>query len=515
MSTTGTTASAVITARMLVPVTELTAHPGNVRINLNLTPGYVASLAEGILVPLRITPRDDGGYWVIDGARRLAGAIEAGLTEVPCDVVPDRAGDLAGQYLDMVTTSEQRTSLRPAEVAAALFAAHEAGAPRARLRRATGLGAADVTSALTAARLSERSRALAESAEAELTLRELAVLAEFDDDEAAVARLTRAVRDRRFDHEAELIRGERTGTAERARLREELAAAGYQVSDRMPDGAMWLSHLCHDGSQLTEQAHATCPGRGAAFPYPTMAVANHFCADPLANGHVSQLRPLPPAGNGPADPGSGSAGAGDGETGARERELRARRLVLAGNRAWDAAGTVRHRWLLSLLTRQAAPPPVLRWITGQLLAMPAPLSTELPQARSRDELFREVTGASPQQLSEACQNAKPARLALLQFAVIAVAYEYAITHGDAGRSTWREDRYTTRPREQAGRYLAFLGSLGYPLSGIEQAVADGIAWTGDEPAGTEPGGDTADVLRGGDGEATGLVAGGIGALGAT
>jgi ParB family transcriptional regulator, chromosome partitioning protein len=503
MSPTGTTATATMPARVMVPVTELTPHPGNVRTDLNLTPGYVASLADGLLVPLRVTPRDEGGYWVIDGARRLAGAVKAGLREVPCDVVPDRAGDLAGQYLDMVTTSEQRTPLRPAEIAAALFAAHEAGAPKTRLRKATGLAAADVADALTAGRLSEQSRTLAGAADADLTLHELAVLAEFDDDPAAVARLTRAVGTRSLEHEAELIRGERTGTAERARLREELTAAGYQVTDRLPERAMWLCHLYHDGTPLTEQAHATCPGRGAVLPYPTMAVANHYCADPLASGHTSPLRPMPGAGRSVTGTASEAAVAGDDGTAAREQELRARRLVIAGNRAWEAAATVRHRWLLSSLTRQVAPPQVLPFVTGQLLAMPAPLAAELPQARFRDELFREVTGSSPQQLSEACQAAKPGRLALLQFAVVAVAYEQAITHGDAGRSTWREDRFAARPREQAGRYLAFLSSLGYPLSGIEQAVAGGIAWTGDEP---EP----AAVLSG-DGQGTVLVAGGTAA----
>jgi hypothetical protein len=62
MSQTGTTATATIPARVLVPVTELTPHPGNVRTDPNLTPGYVASLADGLLVPLRVTPRDEGGW---------------------------------------------------------------------------------------------------------------------------------------------------------------------------------------------------------------------------------------------------------------------------------------------------------------------------------------------------------------------------------------------------------------------------------------------------------------------
>ena len=59
--------------------------------------------------------------------------------------------------------------------------------------------------------------------------------------------------------------------------------------------------------------------------------------------------------------------------------------------------------------------------------------------------------------------------------------------GDAARrSTWRPGRYSPCPRDDAGRYLAFLASLGYQLSAIEQAVADGAAYTGDTPARRSP-----------------------------
>src|SRR6266702_1189907 len=59
--------------RPAIAVSLLTAHPGNVRRDLDLSPGFVASITEnGVLVPLRITVGADGGYRVIDGHRRLA-----------------------------------------------------------------------------------------------------------------------------------------------------------------------------------------------------------------------------------------------------------------------------------------------------------------------------------------------------------------------------------------------------------------------------------------------------------
>ena len=65
---------------------------------------------------------------------------------------------------------------------------------------------------------------------------------------------------------------------------------------------------------------------------------------------------------------------------------------------------------------------------------------------------------------------------------VVTAFEQAMTEGE-GRNTWRLDRYSPCPRNEAGRYLAFLGTLGYQLSDIERAVAGGEPYTGDTPPG--------------------------------
>ena len=85
-------------ARLMIAVTELAAHPGNVREDLELTPEFCASIASaGVRVPLLITLTGDGAYRVIEGHRRLAAAVRAGRAEVPCDLDPGRAGDEAGR----------------------------------------------------------------------------------------------------------------------------------------------------------------------------------------------------------------------------------------------------------------------------------------------------------------------------------------------------------------------------------------------------------------------------------
>jgi hypothetical protein len=53
-----------VAARPVIAVALLTAHPGNVRRDLDLNPGFVASIeANGVLVPLRITPAAGGYRW--------------------------------------------------------------------------------------------------------------------------------------------------------------------------------------------------------------------------------------------------------------------------------------------------------------------------------------------------------------------------------------------------------------------------------------------------------------------
>ena len=65
--------------RAMIAVSQLAAHPGNVRADLDLNEEFVNSIAvNGVLVALRITP-DGDGFRIIDGGRRLAAALKAGI----------------------------------------------------------------------------------------------------------------------------------------------------------------------------------------------------------------------------------------------------------------------------------------------------------------------------------------------------------------------------------------------------------------------------------------------------
>ena len=469
-------ATVVIAPQPVIPVSLLTAHPGNVRRDLDLSPGFVASIAaNGVLVPLRITPGADGTFRVIDGHRRLAAALETGLAEIPADLAESRAGDEPGQFLDMWNAHRHRKALTPLEEADALFAARDAGAPKARIRTATGLKPQQVNAALAAARLTDGTRATVAATGCELTLDDLAIVAEFDGDQDAVGKLLDTARwGGSLEHMAERLRQQRAEHAEHERLCRELEDAGYTISAALPAGGQLLVGLRHDGEDLTPESHTGCPGRGVLFRSWDPTTPVHYCVSPVAHGHALRH----------ADHGavSGAAGAADTPGPAGEpsdsRPDAARRLVIQGNRAWKAAAQVRHRWLASsLFPRRSVPREAAAFVARQLLAMPDPLRSGLAGAHHRG-LFTEITGQSADKWDEACDSAAAARLPLLMLAPIVTAYEQAMTEGE-GKNTWRTDRYSPCPRQAAGRYLTFLASLGYQLSDIEQAVASGNAYVGE------------------------------------
>ena len=468
-------------ARLMIPVAQLAAHPGNVRADLDLTPEFCASVADaGVRVSLLITRTPDGGYRVIEGHRRLAAALKAGLAEVPCELDLARADDEAGQYLDMLLANGDgyRRNFTPIEEAAALFAAYEAGATRTRLRNSTGRKAEEIKKTLQAGSLTTATREAAGQLASQLTLNQLALLAEFQDDPDALQQVMTSIRHgSEGEYTAQRIRQDRADAAEHEQLRTHLEAAGFTVTDSLPDGAAHLAGLLHDQTDLTPDTHADCPGRGVYFVSWDRLHPVHYCASPAEHGHTLRdllgqssgaagtgaaapdAQPDPPA-DGPADP--------------------ARKLVIEGNKAWKAAAEVRKRWLTSeLFARRTAPREAAPFITRQLLSMPDPVRSGLAVAPGR-LLFSEITGHYAERWLETCDTAPAGRLPLLMLGPIVTAYEQAMTEGE-GKNTWRTDRYSPCPRREAGTYLAFLASIGHQLSPIEVALVNDTPYTGDTP----------------------------------
>lgn len=474
-----------------IPITALEEHPGNVRADLTVSAEFVASIkTEGIRVPLLVTTAETPDtFRIIDGHKRLAGARKAGLDQVPYTLDAARAEDPAGQYLDMLITSRHKTPLSAIEEAAALFAAHEAGASKARLAKAYGKRA-DVTAALKAAELPPSTRATVMKAAYAWTLDELAALHEFADDQEATARLITAAEDHSFSYQVERERIERTERQRRDEIRAGLIAHGVRVHDTQPPGALPLHRLRNsDGDVLNQHNHQGCAGQSAylvdqwsSAPRPIF-----LCDDPARHGHVDAYDT--PEGHAMQE---------------RYAALRAtgtakRRLVIQGNKDARAAETNRRNWLAALLARTSLDRDhldvILRWTAEAYLTMPMPVRKGANNGQVR-ELRSELLGLTdePQAWNAHTAKANRCRLALLTLAPLAASFEKAFTV-----DTWRVDigPFTVADRTDARYWLAFCESLGHTLSPVERAILSDETYTpegitkADSGTPTEPADNTA------------------------
>ncbi|MBX6358262.1 MAG: hypothetical protein IRZ05_20730 [Micromonosporaceae bacterium] len=459
-----------------IPLELLDHHPGNVRADYALTEAFCRSLAAEQQVPVHVVPipddhprregQDGYRFWVTKGNRRLAAARRERLPDLLCLVDLAKAGDRAGQFIDMVVENDDefRRGLTAFEQAAALFAAHEAGAGRTRIRRLTGRTREQVAGAITAGGLSAATRRAAQRMNHDWTLEELALLAEFDGDEQALAEIHRRVGwGHTVRYAVEHIRTERAEAAERARVRAELEQAGIRVTDTVPAGALTLTRLADAVDGFDPGTHATCEGHGVFLRTWGTATPVAYCTRPGSHGYTPPETPLSAA-----DAPAASARAGEPE----------RALVIEGNRAWKASASVRQEWVAALLARAGAPKPVLAWVARQLVEMPAPLRDKLTGARHTAlwaKLARAIDAASTTMV-------RPNRLPLLALAPIAVAYEHQMTVPDSSRYIWRHDRTGAVSRADARAYLSLLVELGYHPAPIEQAIIDDRPYRGDAPA---------------------------------
>lgn len=459
-------------AAQMIAVEALTEHPGNVREDATPDAEMIASVkAEGIRLPLLITTTGQAGvYRIIDGHKRFNAARRIGLAQVPYTFDVARAADEAGQYLDMLITSRHKTPLTAFEESAALFAASQAGASKARLAKAYGKRD-QVSAALTAAALPQQTKAAAIECGYEWTLTELAALHEFADDPAATARLIEAASDDGFGYQVERETLERAEQAQRKEIRAELTAAGVRVLDEQPETARRLHRLrTGDGADLDEQEHATCPGHVAIFERYGDPRVGYFCEDPAAHGHVDRW----------AASGAHPSGTAAGSAPTKAQASAHRRLVIRGNKDHKAAEINRRKWLTELLARTSLSREdadlITRFSAETYLTMPDPLRKFAAdyQARTRQAEFLGLSSGDAEACSGAVTTAGQRRLILLTFAPVATAYEKALTN-----DMWRTDTdsYTQAGRKDARRWLECCKALGHTLAPIERAIVASETYT--------------------------------------
>ncbi|RKS80646.1 ParB family chromosome partitioning protein [Motilibacter peucedani] len=498
----------------------------NVRTQVRLDKEFVASVkAQGVLVPIVAVRTTEGALRVRYGHRRTLAAIETGRETVPVIVAADESTDDAGQIDRLVgqyAENEHRTGLTVAEKVGVVEQLSAFGVSHAQISKRLGIKRDTVKDALAVA-ASPIAKKAAERYEATLTLDQAAVVAEFDalaDEDTVKALLVDAnTGGRQFAHIAQRARDER---AEQERRQEFIASLGgvpivERPSYRNDEPVKRLGRLLdQQGEPLTVETHAACLGHAAYVDKRTAWVpaprpesdttgeqggqdtedddnalgatdldldpdaedalydddeddypedeqdgsweetweAEYVCTDPSRYGHTARY-----GGSSEAAP----LKAAEMSEEQREEAREARRTVIANNKAWDSATTVRQEWLTGWLTRKSAPKG-----SGLFLAAAvASGSHALTQAFERNHPtgrvllgLGEATSArigAGQALAGLLSDVSEARAQVVTLGLVLGAHEAAL-----GRHSWRNVDSGTR------RYLTFLAENGYGLSDVER-----------------------------------------------
>jgi len=478
----------------------------NVRTDLPDAKDFRKSIKErGVLEAITVYRDGEGQYVCLRGQRRTVTATEVGTPTglIPARVVPKP--DDADRIGDQMVENIHRAGMRETEIVAGVEQLALLGVSAAQIAKRTSLARPTVNAALTVSK-AEQTRAKYEAGD--LTLEQAAIFAEFEHDEAAIERLERARATRWGDsveHVAQKLRDE---AAERAaydaeveRLRAEgLPVLSSQEADEA-DGSPRLEDMrTPEGEPVPVEQWPNLPGVAVIvtedweYPEPehddestddgddeTTYEAEYdepvkvygqtwVVTDIEASGLVHRSRigrddNLDETTDEPSDEDDAAA----------EARREERRLVIANNKAWASAETVRREWLAGFVARKTAPTGAEALICEAVVTGHHTLSKAMDHRHPG--LFRLLGidtpsgyyGAGADECRKiAAKATTPKTATMTTLAAVAAAWEDSI-----GKHTWRT------PTQWDARMLGALIEWGYQPSDVERLLL------GEEPAASE------------------------------
>lgn len=431
---------------------QVAPHPDNLRDASRDIDALATSIAEvGLLVPLIVVPVAlVPGDWppeithvAVDGARRLAAA-EKAHQPIPCVIRPDLAS-ARETARTMAVTGLARDGLTDTEEAHAVQTMLDLGLTQAAISRATGRPTQRVRAAKKAAALPA---AVAQAAH-DLTLDQMAALADFTDDDQATGTLIDAAHSGRWDHTLARLRRDARDRAAIAKRIAALQAQGISATAEDTFGYdQEVTGLCDaEGQPLTD--HAACPGHRVVvkMDWEGEYLEEEYCADPAAYGHRQRWQHRPGEDE-PADSEQIAA--------RREAEKQARRTLIARNRAAVAAQEVRRAFLRDCLAAKSRHRAMTAWALARLAQRDRIYTAEV-NASTTTDILRHITGSKDPDRDAA--TAPPTRHPLLVWATITATYE----------ARYPKDAHRGASPDRA-IYLDHLADLGYPLSETDEIV---------------------------------------------
>ncbi|XNN89789.1 ParB/RepB/Spo0J family partition protein (plasmid) [Curtobacterium flaccumfaciens] len=434
----------------------------NVRTAADLDPAFLASVKRhGVLLPTIGYRNADGAVVVRDGQMRVLAARETGR-EVPVFVTA-RDDTPAQRIAEQLVANERRTALSDGDRLAAYRQLEIEGLSVTAIARETGTKRDTVKQTLTVAKSDTASAAVSSG---QATFTQALLLAEFDGDPDAVTELTECIAegydDDELTHTAARLRQEAERREARVQVRADLVAAGkrlvgedddYESLDRLTDAADDVTDYT-ERHGLDPDTHTECAGAAWTVSQWGTPEPVQVCTTPDAHhARYQSFRATIPVGGTPeAEPTEEDRAAE-----AEERKA-ARRLLVANNKAWDAADDVRREWIATLLQRKNAPKDAARFLA---IALTRHASTRYASGMvsARSLLGIESSGWDGDTLSQWVEQ-HPAKGLHMSLAVVFAGFE-----NTANREWWRT------PNADSRGYLNQLAVWGYPLSQVEKIAA--------------------------------------------
>lgn len=342
---------------------------------------------RGVLEAVTVYHDEDGQYVLLRGQRRTVTAAEVGTPTglIPARVVPQPAD--ADRIGDQMVENIHRAGMRESEIVAGVEQLALLGVRAAQIAKRTSIDRPTVNAALAVTK-ADQSRNRLHSGD--LTLEEAGIFAEFEHDPDAVERLEYAMRYRRsLAHEAQRLRDEAAEREADAAEVERLRAEGLPVLSAEEvaeaDEVLPIERLVTaEGEPLPEEEWPNVPGARVhvvkewVYPEDEYDEESEDGSDEARGADEGDYEPAEPyqqyvpvwvvtdldasglrrrgGGSGSATAESGDEGESEGEAEAqREQQRQERRRVIANNKAWASAETVRREWLATFVARKTAP----------------------------------------------------------------------------------------------------------------------------------------------------------------
>ncbi len=501
----------------------------NVRDELDLEEDFVDSVRQhGVLAPVTVVRDGDARLLVRDGQRRTLAARAAGLELIPVYVIPTGTDDsVRGEVervVQQIVANDQHVALSDAQRARGIQQVLDAGVPVAKTARLLSKPRAVIAAAAEAGK---SDAAMAALSSGQLTLEQAAAVAEFADDDAAVAELIAAPAGR-FEHLLAQLRRARETERVLAAAADDYRGRGFEVLDTAPrstdpacvplyslrdaagrtpgdevvtDPRYWVVLLEEeeqyfdasgepvdeeDIDHTTRWDHHAAAAEGmrhySSVTAAWVAAPTWYCTDYQAVGLTpSWPRQTPPPAPLPDAAGEAPEAAGDpveadidaGDDGDDEADsdddqtplVESRRTTMALNRLGEAAAEVRRRWISTHLLSGKKPPKGAAVFCASMLVAESGLLGDYRAADVAAELLSRRGGPRVVLREHAAGLAgDDGRAQLLTLALVLGALENRYT-----KDYWRHGQAwstTVGPRE----LLTYLRSVGYTLSDIELAV---------------------------------------------